>query len=122
MRARAIVMEPAAFAKWLKAGGKAISGGNAGLAVFTNNGCSGCHTLTAAGAKGTIGPDLDKLPAEAQRAKQPIEAFTRESIVNPDAYIEPGYPKGVMPKTFSQLPKEQLDALVQYLVKSSKGS
>jgi cytochrome c oxidase subunit 2 len=122
MRTRAVVMEPADFEKWLKSQAKAVSGGNAGLAVFNNNGCSGCHTLKAAGANGTVGPDLDKLPDEAQRAKQPLEAFTRESIVNPDAYVEPGFPKGVMPKTFASLPKDQLDALVQYLVTSSKGT
>ncbi len=44
----------------------------------------------------------------------------RESIVDPNAYIAPGYPKNVMPTTFAQLPKQQLDALVQYLVQSSQ--
>ena len=33
----------------------------AGKAVFTSAGCSGCHTLKAAGATGTIGPNLDQL-------------------------------------------------------------
>ena len=120
MRTQAIVMEPADFEKWLKTHGQAISGGNAGASVFKNNGCGGCHTLAAAGTNGTVGPDLDKLPEEAQRAKQPLDSFVRESIVDPDAYVEPGYTKGVMPKTFAQLPKDQLDALVQYLVQSSK--
>ena len=31
----------------------------AGAAVFTANGCSGCHTMVAAGATGSIGPSLD---------------------------------------------------------------
>ena len=44
----------------------------------------------------------------------------RESIVNPDAFVPRGYAPNVMPKTFAQLPKPQLDALVQYL--TSKGS
>ena len=30
-----------------------------------------------------------------------LDAFIRESIVDPNAYIEKGYPKGVMPETFS---------------------
>jgi mono/diheme cytochrome c family protein len=30
-----------------------------GLKEFTSVGCSACHTFKAAGAKGTIGPDLD---------------------------------------------------------------
>jgi mono/diheme cytochrome c family protein len=37
----------------------------AGKAVFGSAGCSGCHTLKAAGATGTVGPNLDQLkPAE----------------------------------------------------------
>jgi mono/diheme cytochrome c family protein len=39
----------------------------AGKAVFTSAGCVGCHTLKAAGATGTVGPNLDKLkPAYAR--------------------------------------------------------
>ena len=40
--------------------------------------------------------------------------------MNPNAYVAPGFPKNVMPQTFSQLPKSQLDALVRYLVSSSR--
>jgi len=122
MRSEAIVMTPAAFQKWLtsqaKAAASAASGSGSapsGAALFKQNGCISCHTLAAAGATGKVGPDLDQLPAEAQRA------FVRESIVDPNAYIESGFPKNVMPQTFgSTLSKAQLDALVQYLISSSK--
>jgi cytochrome c oxidase subunit 2 len=123
MRTEAIVMEPGAFDQWVSQQQKALGGppSQAGAAVFKNNGCGACHTLQAAGATGKVGPDLDQLPAEAQRAGKPLDQFIRESIVDPDAYIEKGYPKNVMPKTFgSALSKQQLDALVQYLVDSSK--
>ena len=33
----------------------------AGKAVFASAGCGACHTLKAAGANGTVGPDLDTL-------------------------------------------------------------
>ena len=33
----------------------------AGKAVFASAGCTGCHTLKAAGATGTVGPNLDQL-------------------------------------------------------------
>jgi cytochrome c oxidase subunit 2 len=124
MRTSAIVMPAADFDAWVSKQGKALSGppSQAGKTVFVNNGCNSCHTLKAAGATAKIGPDLDKLPAEAQAAGKPLEAFVRESIVNPNAYVAPGFPKNVMPGTFSQLPKAQLDALVQYLVSSSKSA
>ncbi len=122
MRTTAIVMKQAAFDAWVQEQRNALAAppGQAGKAVFTNNGCSSCHTLKAAGATGKVGPDLDKLPAYAQTAGQPLEDFIRESIVNPNAYVQPGFPKGVMPP-FANLPKDQLDAVVQYLVESSKG-
>ncbi|HEY7397940.1 MAG TPA: cytochrome c [Gaiellaceae bacterium] len=48
-------------------GGSATKGDPvAGKAVFESAGCKSCHTLKAAGATGTVGPDLDQLkPAEA---------------------------------------------------------
>ena len=124
MRTSAIVMTPAAFDKWLHGQTKAVASPNpgvAGAAVFKNNTCGACHALKAAGASATTGPDLDKLPAFAQRAGQPVDAFVRQSIVDPNAYVEKGYPKGLMPGTFGKaLSKQELDALVQYLVSSSK--
>ena len=33
----------------------------AGAAVFKSAGCAGCHTLAAAHATGTVGPNLDQL-------------------------------------------------------------
>src|SRR5262245_8960219 len=127
MRTQAIVMEPAAFDSWLreqeKSAGPAppstttstsssttpISPTAAGLAVFNQNNCASCHTLSAANATGTVGPDLDRLVSYAQQAKQPLSPFVHESIVNPEAYIQPGYPKGVMPSDFGHLlTKEQL--------------
>jgi cytochrome c oxidase subunit II len=122
MRTFAIVMTPAAFQKWAADQKRALTAppGEAGKSVFAANGCASCHTLQAAGATGKVGPDLDKLPAEAQKAGKPLEDFVRESIVDPNAYVQPGFPKNVMPP-FSTLPKDQLDALVKFLVDSSKG-
>ena len=124
MRSTAQVMTPTAFDRWLKGQSKAVASPNpatAGAAVFKNNGCAACHTLAAASATGKVGPDLDKLPAEAQQAKQPPASFVRTSITDPNAYVAPGYPKNVMPATFGKaIPKQQLDALVSYLINSSK--
>jgi cytochrome c oxidase subunit II len=122
MRTEAIVMQPAAFEAWVTRQRQALQAppGEAGKAVFASNGCASCHTLKAAGATGKVGPDLDKLRAYAQQAGKPLEEFVRESIVDPNAYVQPGFPKGVMPP-FATLPKDQLDALVQFLVQSSKG-
>jgi cytochrome c551/c552 len=90
-----------------------------GKPVFINQGCGGCHTYAPAGpdAAGKIGPDLNKLAQFAKQAKQPLAKFVHESIVDPNKYIQPGYPKNVMPKSYGTLPATQLKDLVDFLTK-----
>jgi cytochrome c oxidase subunit 2 len=121
MRTTAIVMPQKAFDAWLSSQTKATGSSNSsvsGAAVFKNQPCGSCHTLTAAGASGTVGPDLDKLPQYAQAAGQPLEDFIRTSITDPNTYVQKGYHPNIMPPF--NLPKDQLDALVQYLADSSQ--
>jgi cytochrome c oxidase subunit II len=150
MRSEAVVMKPAAFDAWLQQQEKSAapapststtsttttsststtststtpsSSSAAGRSVFDDSGCATCHTLSAAGATGTVGPDLDKLVSYAKQAKQPLMPFVHDSIVDPDKYVQPGYQKGLMPSTFGQsLAKTQLDALVTFLVQSAQKS
>ena len=86
-----------------------------GAQLFESQGCSGCHTLAAAGSTGTTGPDLDGA------LKGESAAFIKTSIVDPNAQIAKGYPPNVMPQTFGDLPPDQIDSLVAYLVQSTSG-
>jgi cytochrome c551/c552 len=89
----------------------------AGKAVFLASGCPSCHTFTPAGSTGMVGPNLDDLAANAQKANRgSLDQYTRESIVDPNAYVVPGFPSGVMTPTYGQsLNKKQLDDLVAFL-------
>jgi mono/diheme cytochrome c family protein len=103
-------------AKWAGLPGAApprVPGGP-GAQVFAQFGCAGCHTLAAAEAGGTTGPDLDKaLPNQSK-------ATIRESIVAPDKEIAKGYPPNVMPDNFEQIiPAPELRQLVEYLATAS---
>ncbi len=82
----------------------------AGRQAFVSNGCAGCHTLAAAGASGTVGPNLDEvLPGRNA-------AFIHQSIVDPDAVIAKGFSAGTMPTDFGdRIPSAQLAALVTFL-------
>ena len=127
MRSEADVMSAADYDAWLaKESAPAPAGGGGGAAdaaaTFNNNGCGGCHTFSAIpGASGKVGPDLDQLKAQATTAGQPLNDFIKESIVNPDTYIEPTYAKGVMPPGFGDsIPADKLDGLVQYLADNAK--
>ena len=82
----------------------------AGKENFASAGCGTCHTLQDAGTNGTVGPKLDDV------LKGKDAGFIRESIVDPDAEIAPGFQPGIMPQTYGdQLDDQQLSDLVAYL-------
>jgi len=120
MRSYATVVPQAQFATFLKNAGKQPAA-SPGQTAFDKYGCNSCHTLQAASATGTLGPDLDKLKQYATQANRgTLPAFIKESIVNPGAYIQPGY-QDQMPHTFgTQIPAGQLTQLVQYLAQNAK--
>jgi mono/diheme cytochrome c family protein len=45
----------------------------AGKAVFASAGCGACHTLRAAGATGTVGPNLDQLKPPYDKVVHQVE-------------------------------------------------
>jgi cytochrome c oxidase subunit 2 len=128
MRSTAIVMPRAGYDRWYKSAGAAPAapaggGGNAAAeALFKTTGtCGACHTFTPAGTTGKVGPSLDHLKEAAATAGKPLEDYIRQSIEDPDAYITPGYAKGVMSGSCcKQLSSKQVDQLVQYLVENTK--
>ncbi len=88
----------------------------AGKQLFTAQGCVGCHTFAPAGSTATVGPDLDKLASDAQAANRgTVEQYTAESIRDPNAYVVPGFPKGVMPEFGKTLTAAQIGDLVAFL-------
>ena len=90
----------------------------AGEALFTSQGCGGCHKFQAAGTNGTVGPDLDKLTELAQNANQgSLEEFTHESIANPSAYVEKGF-SPTMPNFGETLSDQQIADLTAFLVEN----
>jgi cytochrome c oxidase subunit 2 len=135
MRSEAIVMSATDYDNWYKGTGSAApppaAGGGGGggggssaeaATLFKTTGtCGACHTFAPAGTSGKVGPDLDHLKEAAAKAGQPLEAYVKQSIEDPDAYVTPGYAKGVMSGSCcKQLSPDQVDQLVQYLVQNTK--
>lgn len=76
----------------------------AGKAIFASQGCGGCHTLSAAGASGNVGPNLDQ-------AKPSYElAVTR---------VTKG--QGGMPAFGERLKAQQIADVAQFVVSSTGG-
>jgi mono/diheme cytochrome c family protein len=76
-----------------------------GSAVFASSGCGGCHTLAAAHATGTIGPNLDQL-------KPNYQAVTAQ-VTNGGA---------AMPAFKSRLSTKQIADVAAYVVDSTGGT
>jgi cytochrome c oxidase subunit 2 len=109
--------------------GASATSAAAGKAVFTgSSGCTGCHTLAAAGATGTIGPDLDKrLRSDCATAQsKQIRGATLQkciytAITSPYKYLPSGYHAGIMPPNFAHtLTSTQIQALVSFLSSAAK--
>ena len=116
MRGPVRVLSQQDFAAWLKEQQVGGSKGDPGAAVFASAGCGGCHAFTPAGTSGAIGPNLDNLVADAKKAGEDPAAYVKESIVDPDKILAPGYAAGVMPASYGDsLSAKEIDALVKYL-------
>jgi mono/diheme cytochrome c family protein len=91
-----------------------------GKALFATNACGACHTYTPAGTNGKVGPDLDKLPQYAKQANRgSFDQFVTQSIVDPSAYIQPGYPNAMPPTYGQKLSAQQVADLVAFLTPKS---
>jgi cytochrome c oxidase subunit II len=111
--------------------GASATSAAAGKTVFTQTAspsCTGCHTLAAAGATGTVGPNLDqRLRSDCQTAKSKsvrgatLQKCIYTAITSPYKYIPSGYHPGVMPSNFAQtLTSTQIQALVTFLSSAAK--
>ena len=120
MRSPVNVVSQADFDAWVKEQQGDSGGAADGKAVFTAAGCGGCHAFTPAGTNGAIGPKLDNIAADAEKAGEDPAAYVKESIVDPNKVLAPGFAKDVMPGDFgSSLSPKEIDALVTYLTAGS---
>jgi mono/diheme cytochrome c family protein len=74
-----------------------------GKAVFTSAGCGSCHTLAAAGATGTVGPNLDEA--------KPSKDLVIERVTNG---------KGAMPSFKDSLSQQEIEAVADFVANATK--
>ncbi len=85
-------------------GGEAGGNATAGKAVFLSAGCTGCHTLRAAGSNGNVGPNLDDVKPSADKVVERVSEG-----------------KGVMPSFKGQLSDEQIQDVAAFVSTSTRG-
>jgi nitric oxide reductase subunit C len=115
---------------WLSACGNSAGATNAEALsatlppVFTQNGCVACHSIEPDGPQ-QLGPTLAGVAGRAAETiaapdytgnVNTVEAYIRESILDPGIHIVAGYTP-LMPKTYAaSLDEEELAELVDYLL------
>lgn len=85
--------------------GVARAGQVDGHAVWISAGCGGCHTLRAAGATGSVGPNLDRLQPTAARVAWQVQ-----------------HGGAIMPSFANSLSQAQIAAVAAYVAAASRGT
>ncbi len=119
MRTKVVVLEPAAFAQWVREAAEWITTVppvDAGKRLFTSKGCAQCHT--ADGSAG-IGPTFQNLfgyemPMRDGSRARADENYIRESILNPGARIHAGF-DNVMPSYQGRISDLEIRALIEWM-------
>jgi mono/diheme cytochrome c family protein len=94
-----------------------LEGATEGREIFVAAGCGSCHTFSAAGTSGNVGPSLNDLTAAAKKAGEAPEKYVEESIVDPSAVVVQGFQDGVMPSNYGdRLSQKQIQALTDDLL------
>jgi mono/diheme cytochrome c family protein len=92
----------------------------AGARLLQSKGCIGCHVI-GGGVGGQTGPNLAQIQTVAD-SRQPgtsAEEYLRQSILQPTAFLVPGYPP-VMPSFQGQLSDQELNQIIAYLLAPNK--
>jgi cytochrome c oxidase subunit II len=115
-----VVMEPTAYARWLKEQGIKESLAAQGGALFRQYGCSGCHgdnsTVHAPSLNGLYGGLVHLQDGSTVTAD---ERYLRDSILLPKSQVVAGYPP-IMPSFAGQIGEDDLLKLIAYIQSLSR--
>lgn len=134
MLAKAYVVEPVEYQKWLVTGelsglkkepSAAGSGANAPVASLAdqgkeysnNKGCVACHSADGAQRvgptwKGLFGTEVEHVDGSKATAD---ENYLRESILKPNAHVVKGFAPGQMPAYEGVLKEDEINAIIAYI-------
>lgn len=89
-----------------------------GRLLFLAKGCNGCHVMRGLPGQAEVGPDLTALAsmAPSRRPGMTAEAYVRQSIRQPQAFIVPGYQGQFAEMAVLSLTDAEVEALVEFLI------
>ncbi len=89
-----------------------------GAKIARRSGCATCHSLDGSRRPGPTWKGLYGQKRALANGQEVVadEAYLRRAIVNPDAEIAQGFPKGMMPKDFAiKLSEEELRLIIELI-------
>lgn len=120
MGGRIVVMTPADYQRWLRAGSTSTGMAAAGAERFRQYGCSGCHgdsaTVHAPKLEGVFGKPVRLADGTAVVAD---ERYIRDSVLLPTKEIVAGYPP-IMPSFQGQIGEQELLEIIAYIKSLAK--
>jgi cytochrome c oxidase subunit 2 len=110
-----VVMEPAAFERWLESGNASQSMAQEGAARFRQYGCSGCHgpsaSVHAPKLEGLFGRRVQLADGTSTIAD---ERYIHDSVMLPRKDVVAGY-EPIMPSFQGQIAEDDLLDIVEYI-------
>jgi len=115
MIGRVVVMEPAAYERWLKSGEPTESIVQTGERLFRDRGCSGCHAPNSQFHAPLLqGLYRNPVPLANGTMVTADDQYLRDSILQPGKQITAGY-QNIMPSFAGHLSEEEIMQLIAYL-------
>jgi len=115
MIGQVVVMEPAAFERWLESGNASQSMAQEGAARFRQYGCSGCHgpsaSVHAPKLEGLFGRRVQLADGTSTIAD---ERYIHDSVMLPRKDVVAGY-EPIMPSFQGQIAEDDLLDIVEYI-------
>ena len=121
MLGRVVVMQPAAFARWLEAGPRQPGMAAHGYELYRRYGCSGCHdagsSVHAPDLTGLLGRRVHLADGRELTADEP---YVRDAILLPAKDVVAGYAP-IMPSFAGQVGEEDILAIIEYIREGANG-
>lgn len=117
MLAKMKVVSQADYEKWLQENEEGMTLAQKGQKYSNDKGCVACHSTDGSVKVGPSWKGIFGKEHEMDDGSKVVvdENYLRESILNPNAKVVKGFPKGVMPTFQGQLTEDQLNALVEFI-------
>jgi mono/diheme cytochrome c family protein len=89
-----------------------------GRQVYREQSCASCHEGSLLNFFRPVGPELGHIGTVADTRRPGVTAadYLRQSVTDPGAFVVPGYPDSMPRGLADRLSREDLDALVAYLL------